>query len=107
MKKKLNIKKGDNVMVIAGDSKGQQGRVLLVNIDKETAIVEGINMVAKHTKPNADNPKGGIVNKEAPIRLSNLMLIDSKGNATRIRKQLDEKTNKMVRVSIKSGEVIK
>jgi large subunit ribosomal protein L24 len=107
MKKKLNIKKGDNVMVIAGDSKGQQGRVLLVNCDKETAIVEGINMVAKHTKPNADNPKGGIVNKEAPIRLSNLMLVDSKGNATRIRKQLDEKTNKMVRVSIKSGEVIK
>jgi large subunit ribosomal protein L24 len=107
MKKKLNIKKGDNVMVIAGDSKGQQGRVLLVNYDKETAIVEGINMVAKHTKPNADNPKGGIVNKEAPIRISNLMLIDNKGNATRIRKQLDEKTNKMVRVSIKSGEVIK
>ena len=107
MKKKLNIKKGDNVMVIAGDSRGQQGRVLLVNYDKETAIVEGINMVAKHTKPNADNPKGGIVNKEAPIRLSNLMLIDSKGNTTRVRKQLDEKTNKMVRVSIKSGEVIK
>jgi large subunit ribosomal protein L24 len=107
MKKKLNIKKGDNVMVIAGDSKGQQGRVLLVSYDKETAIVEGINMVAKHTKPNADNPKGGIVNKEAPIRLSNLMLVDGKGNATRIKRQLDEKTNKMVRVSIKSGEVIK
>ena len=107
MKKKLNIKKGDNVMVIAGDSKGQQGRVLLVNVDKETAIVEGINMVSKHTKPNADNPKGGIIRKEAPIRISNLMLVDSKGKATRIRKQLDEKTNKMLRVSIKSGEVIK
>lgn len=107
MKKKLNIKKGDNVMVIAGDSKGQQGRVLLVNVDKETAIVEGINMVSKHTKPNADNPKGGIIHKEAPIRISNLMLVDSKGKATRIRKQLDEKTNKMLRVSIKSGEVIK
>jgi large subunit ribosomal protein L24 len=107
MKKKLNIKKGDNVMVIAGDSKGQQGRVLLVNVDKETAIVEGINMVSKHTKPNADNPKGGIIHKEAPIRISNLMLVDGKGKATRIRKQLDEKTNKMLRVSIKSGEVIK
>lgn len=94
-------------MVIAGDSKGQQGRVLLVNVDKETAIVEGINMVSKHTKPNADNPKGGIIHKEAPIRISNLMLVDSKGKATRIRKQLDEKTNKMLRVSIKSGEVIK
>ena len=107
MKKKLHIKKGDNVMAIAGDSKGQQGRVLLVNHDKETAIVEGINMVAKHTKPNADNPKGGIINKEAAIRMSNLMIVDSKGNATRVRKELDEKTNKMVRVSIKSGEVIK
>jgi len=107
MKKKLHIKKGDNVMVITGDSKGQQGRVLLVIHEKETAIVEGINMVSKHTKPNADNPKGGIINKEAPIRMSNLMLVDSKGNATRIRKEKDEKTNNLVRVSIKSGEVIK
>ena len=107
MKKKLHIKKGDNVMVISGDSKGQQGRVLLVDHDKETAIVEGINMVSKHTKPNADHPKGGIIHKEAAIRMSNLMIVDSKGNTTRIRKELDEKTNKMVRVSIKSGEVIK
>ena len=107
MKKKSNIKKGDNVIVIAGDSKSQQGRVLLINHAKDTAIVEGINMVSKHTKPNADNPKGGIIHKEAPIRMSNLMLVDSKGNATRVRKELDEKTNKMVRVSIKSGEVIK
>jgi len=107
MKKKSNIKKGDNVIVIAGDSKSQQGRVLLINHAKDTAIVEGINMVSKHTKPNADNPKGGIIHKEAPIRMSNLMLVDSKGNATRVRKELDEKTNKMVRVSTKSGEVIK
>ena len=107
MKKKLHIKKSDNVMVISGDSKGQQGRVLLINHAKETAIVEGINMVSKHTKPNADNPKGGIIHKEAPIRISNLMIVDSKGNPTRVGRQLDEKTNKMVRVSIKSGEVIK
>jgi len=107
MARKLHIKKGDNVMVIAGDSKGQQGRVLVVDPEKERAIVEGINMVAKHTRPNKDNPKGGIIRKEAPIHISNLLLVDSKGNATRIRRSKDEKTENNVRISIKSGEVIK
>ncbi|MBU2651115.1 MAG: 50S ribosomal protein L24 [Bacteroidetes bacterium] len=107
MARKLHIKKGDNVMVIAGDSKGQQGRVLVLDPEKERAIVEGINMVAKHTRPNKDNPKGGIIRKEAPIHLSNLLLVDSKGNATRIRRSKDEKSEKNVRISIKSGEVIK
>ncbi len=107
MTKKIFIKKGDNVMVISGDSKGLQGRVLLINPSRKTAIVEGINMVSKHTKPNADNPKGGIIKKEAPINITNLMVIDTKGNPTRIKMVKDKKTNKSVRVSKKSGEVIK
>lgn len=94
-------------MVIAGESKGQQGRVLMVNPAAKTAIVEGINMVSKHTRPNTDNPKGGIVKKEAPIHISNLMLIDGKGNATRINRQKDENTGKSQRISKKSGEAIK
>lgn len=107
MSKKLHIKKGDNVMVITGESKGQQGRVLFIDPVKQKAIVEGINMVSKHTRPNADNPKGGIIKKEAPIQASNLMVIDAAGNATRIGRKIDEKTNKSVRYSKKSGEVIK
>ena len=94
-------------MVISGDSKGLQGRVLLINPSRKTAIVEGINMVSKHTKPNADNPKGGIIKKEAPINITNLMVIDTKGNPTRIKMIKDKKSNKSVRVSKKSGEVIK
>ena len=104
---KLHIKKGDTVMVISGDSKGQQGRVLLVDREKRKAIVEGINMVAKHTRPNADTPKGGIIHKESPIHISNLKLVDSKGTATRIGRRNDEKTNKSIRYSKNSGEVIK
>ncbi|MBC8146694.1 MAG: 50S ribosomal protein L24 [Bacteroidetes bacterium] len=103
---KLNIKKGDTVKVIAGESKGQQGKVLLTKVKEQKAIVQGINLVSKHTKPNADNPQGGIVKKEAPIHISNLMLIDSKGNATRVGRKLD-KDGKLTRYSIKSGEVIK
>ena len=107
MGKKLHIKKGDTVMVISGDSKGQQGRVLMVDQSKDKAIVEGINMVAKHSRPNADNPKGGIIHKESPIHISNLKVIDSKGDPTRIGRKLDGKTNKSVRYSKNSGEVIK
>jgi large subunit ribosomal protein L24 len=107
MQKKLHIKKGDNVMVIAGESKGRQGKVLVVDTKKETAIVEGLNLVSKHTRPNAENPQGGILKKEAPIRLSNLMLIDGTGKPTRIGRKIDEKTGKLVRYSKKSGEVIK
>ncbi len=107
MRKKLNIKKGDNVMVIAGNSKGQQGKVLLIDLQKGKAIVESVNMVSKHTKPNAENPDGVIIKKEASIHMSNLKLIDSAGNATRVGRRLDEKTNKIVRYSKKTGEVIK
>jgi large subunit ribosomal protein L24 len=107
MSNKLNIKKGDTVMVIAGDSKGQQGRVLMVDREKEKAMVEGVNVVSKHTRPTNKNPKGGIVEKEAPIHISNLKVIDGSGKPTRIGRRLDEKTNKTVRYSKKSGEVIK
>jgi len=107
MQKKLHIKKGDTVAVIAGESKGQKGRVLEVNRDKNKALVEGINMVSKHTKPNSKAPQGGIVKKEAPIHLSNLMLIDpTSGKPTRIGRRLNDK-NKLVRYSKKSGEEIK
>ncbi len=104
-KQKLHIKKGDTVKVICGNYKGQDGRVLLVNYDKSTAIVESMNLISKHTKPNKENPKGGIVKKEAPIHLSNLMLIDSDGNASRIGRRIED--GKLVRYSKKSGEVIK
>ena len=107
MQTKLNIRKGDTVVIIAGDSKGQQGKVLKIVKDDGMAIVEGINMVHKHTKPNAQNPKGGILKKEAPVHISNLMVVDSSGTPTRLGRQLDSKKNKSVRVSKNSGEVIK
>jgi large subunit ribosomal protein L24 len=107
MRRKLNIKKGDTVMVIAGDSKGQQGRVLVVDIDKGKILVEGVNMVSKHARPTNKTPKGGIIQKEAPIHISNLKVIDATGKPTRVGRKIDEKTNKMVRYSKKSGEVIK
>lgn len=93
--------------MLAGDDKGAQGKVLMVDREKLRAKVEGVNMVSKHTKPNSKNPQGGIIKKEAGIHISNLMLVDSKGNASRIGRKLDEKTNKSVRYSKKSGEVIK
>lgn len=104
---KLHVKKGDTVKVIAGNSKGSTGKVLVVYPKDNRAIVEGVNKVKKHTKPNQKNTQGGIVEKEAPIHLSNLMVVDGKGNATRIGRRLDEKTNKLVRYSKKTGEVIK
>jgi large subunit ribosomal protein L24 len=104
---KLHIKKGDTVMVISGDSKGQQGRVLIVDHEKQSAIVEGINMVSKHSRPSTQNPKGGIIHKESPIHISNLKVVDGSGNPTRTGHKKDSKTSKSVRYSKKSGEVIK
>jgi large subunit ribosomal protein L24 len=107
MQKKIHIKKGDSVMVITGESKGQKGRVLEVNREKERALVEGVNMVSKHTKPNTKAPQGGIIKKEAPVHISNLMLIDpTSGKPTRVGKKLND-NNKLVRYSKKSGEEIK
>ena len=107
MQKKLHVKKGDTVFVIAGNSKGQSGKVLEVVKESERAIVEGVNMVSKHTKPNAKSPQGGIIKQEATIHVSNLMLKDPKtGKPTRIGRRLDKK-GKLVRYSKKSGEEIK
>lgn len=105
MKSKVKLKKNDTVKVIAGQDKGKQGKILKVFVDKNKALVEGINMVSKHTKPNAAHPQGGIVPQEAPIHISNLMLVDEKGNATKVGRRLED--NKIVRYSKKSGEVIK
>src|ERR1035437_6343871 len=106
MSKKLHIKKGDVVFVNSGDNKGQQGRVLEVLVEKERAIVEGINLVSKHTKPHAKTQKGGIIKKEASVHISNLNLIDpSSGKPTRIGRKLND-SNKLVRYSKKSGEEI-
>ena len=107
MQKKLHIKKGDNVIVISGESRGQRGRVLEVNREKKRAIVEGVNLVSKHTKPNAESPQGGIIKKEASVHISNLMLIDpASGEPTRIGRRLNSES-KLVRYSKKSGEEIK
>ncbi|WP_316850332.1 50S ribosomal protein L24 [Pedobacter agri] len=104
---KLKIRTGDLVKVISGDSKGQQGKVLSVQIDKNRAIVEGVNLVSKHTKPNAANPNGGIIKKEAALHISNLMLVDPKsGKTTRVGRKLNA-DGKIVRVAKISGEEIK
>ncbi|WP_417858974.1 50S ribosomal protein L24 [Xanthomarina gelatinilytica] len=101
---KLKIKSGDTVKVIAGDHKGSEGKVLKVLKDKNKAIVEGINMVKKHTKPSAQNPQGGIVEKEVAIQISNLSLLTSKGETTRVGYRMEG--DKKVRFSKKSNEVI-
>jgi large subunit ribosomal protein L24 len=107
MQKKLHIKKGDVVIVNSGDYKGQKGRILEVDRNTSRALVEGINMVSRHTKPNSKSPQGGIVKKEAPIHISNLMLIDpTKGGATRIGRRKNSE-GKLVRYSKKSKEEIK
>jgi large subunit ribosomal protein L24 len=104
---KLHIKKGDTVYVNAGDDKGQTGRVLKVMPEDRKAIVEGLNMVSKHTKPNSKNPQGGIVQQEAAIHISNLQVVDpTSGKATRIGRKVDAK-GKLVRISKKSGEEIR
>jgi large subunit ribosomal protein L24 len=104
---KLNIRKGDLVKVIAGDSKGSQGKVLEVITATSRVIVEGANMVSKHTKPNATSPNGGIIKQEAALHISNVALIDPKsGKTTRVGRKLNE-AGKLVRVAKISGEEIK
>ncbi|MFW5761405.1 MAG: 50S ribosomal protein L24 [Cyclobacteriaceae bacterium] len=103
---KLHIKKDDTVMVISGNEKGKKGRVLVVYPAKNRAIVEGLNLVTKHTKPSAGNPEGGREKKEAAIHISNLMLVDpATGEPTRIGRKLN-KENKLQRYSKKTGEFI-
>ncbi|MGN1211247.1 MAG: 50S ribosomal protein L24 [Candidatus Cryptobacteroides sp.] len=104
--KKLHIKKGDTVYVNAGNDKGKTGKVLEVIKDKDRAIVEGVNMVSKHTKPNPKHPQGGIVKQEAGIHVSNLQLVDPKsGKPTRVGYKFED--GKKIRYAKKSGEEIK
>ncbi len=106
MQKKFHIRKDDTVRVIAGKDKGREGRVLSVDRDKDRALVEGINMVSKHTKPTAQYPEGGIIKKEATIHVSNLMVVDGDGNATRVGRKLNDDGN-LVSYSKKSEKEIK
>ena len=104
---KIKIKKNDTVLVKTGNSKGSKGKVIRVYPKLNRALVEGVNMTSKHTKPNAENPKGGIIKKEATIHISNLMVVDPKtGVPTKIGRKKDDKTGKIVRFSKKSGELI-
>ena len=104
MRRKLKIKTGDIVKVIAGNQKGTQGKVLRVFANKNRAIVEGVNVVKKHNKPNAYNPKGGITEKELSIDISNISLITSDGQPTRVGFKIEN--DKKVRFSKKSDEVL-
>jgi len=104
-KPKVKIKKDDLVKVIAGADRGAEGKVIEVLAHKNRVLVEGINIVSRHTKPNTESPEGGIVKKEAPIHISNVMLVDpSSGKATRVGRKLED--GKIVRYAKNSGEVI-
>lgn len=103
---KLKIKKGDLVIVTAGNSRGKQGKVLEILVDAQRALVEGVNLVSRHTKPNAANPNGGIIKKEAALHISNIKLVDPKsGKPTRVGRKEDA-NGKLVRYAKISGEVI-
>jgi len=102
---KIKVKKGDKVIILAGKDNGRQGEILVVNPDKNKVIVAGINIVKKHTKPNAKNPQGGIIEKEAPIHVSNVALIDpTSKKPTRIGFKIEG--DKKVRIAKKSGKPV-
>jgi len=104
---KLHVRKGDTAIVIAGNDKGQKGKVLEVIIEKNRAIIEGVNMITKHVKPSANNPEGGIEKTEAPVHISNIMVVDpSSGEPTRTGRKLND-DGKLQRFSKKTGELIK
>jgi len=106
MQKKLHIKTGDSVRVIAGASKGKEGKILTVNREKLRATVEGVNLIKKRQKPSASNPQGGIVEVEGTIHISNIMLVDPKtGSNTKVGRKIDDK-GKLVRYAKKSGEIL-
>ena len=105
---KIKIKKDDNVIVNSGNSKGKKGKVIKVFPAENRAMVEGVNLISKHTKPNAANPQGGIIKQELPIHISNLKLVDpSSGKPTRVGRIRDEKSGKLVRISKTTKEIIK
>ena len=103
---KLHVKKGDTVLVLSGNDKGKQGKVMSVDVEKQRAIVEGVRIISKHTRPNTEHPQGGIIKQEAPIHISNLMVVDKSGKPTRIGRKRDE-NGKLVRYSKKTGEIMK
>ena len=105
--RKTYLKKGDNVQIMTGRDKGKKGRVISINKMKYTAIVEGTNLVSKHTKPNQDNPKGGVLKKEAGINISNLSLIDVKGKPSKIGKRVNKKTGLKERYFKTTGDLVK
>ena len=105
--KKTYLKKDDNVQIMTGRDKGKKGRIISINRVKYTAIVEGDNLVSKHTKPNQDNPKGGVIKKEASINISNLLLVDSKGKPSKIGKRINKKTGKKERFFKTTGDLVK
>ncbi|MBH76266.1 MAG: 50S ribosomal protein L24 [Flavobacteriales bacterium] len=105
--KKTYLKKDDNVQIMTGRDKGKKGRIISINRLKYTAIVEGANLVSKHTKPNQDNPKGGVIKKEASINISNLLLVDSKGKPSKIGKRINKKTGKKERFFKTTGDLVK
>jgi large subunit ribosomal protein L24 len=106
MMKRYKVKKGDQVKVIAGEYKGKEGRVLEVLTAKDRVLVEGVNIITKHEKPSAKNPQGGLTKKEAPVHISNVMVIDNAGNATRVGRRRGT-SGKLVRYSKKSNEDLK
>ena len=106
MFKRVKVKKGDLVVVTTGDNKGKQGRIVEVNRDNDRVVVEGVNLVKKHRKPSAQNPQGGIESIAAGINISNVKVVDAKGNATRIGRRRNA-DGKLERFSKKSGETLK
>ena len=100
----MKYKVGDNVKIIAGDQKGSSGKIIKIYRSKNKALVEGLNMVKKHTKPNANNTNVGIVEKESPIHISNISFVTKEGDATRIGYQIED--GKKVRISTKTKEII-
>jgi large subunit ribosomal protein L24 len=103
---KIKLKKGDTVKVISGEARGQQGKIISIDVKKLRALVEGVNLVSKSEKPNAKNTNGGIVKKESPVHISNLMFVEG-GKTVRLGKKIDEKGDKLVRISRKTKEVVK
>jgi large subunit ribosomal protein L24 len=103
---KLKLKKGDTVKVISGEARGQQGKIVTIDVKKMRVIVEGVNMISKSEKPNAKNTNGGITKKEGSIHISNLMLVEG-GKTVRVGRIINEKTQKIERISKKTKEVLK
>ena len=106
MEKRLKIKSGDTVKIISGGSRGKEGTVISVDRSKDRVVVEGVNIVTKHVKPNASNPQGGVVKVEAGIHISNVMVVDASGNTTRVGRRRND-NGKLTRYSKKSNEDLK